>query len=244
MTATSNWTIARHRMGEDITGTLVLWVPFALVVGAVIFGIAYFGTVGTSIWEKASQVPRWYAGAVGIHMTALYLPAYIAHGVTRREFARQAPVALLAFCAALAALMTLGFAIESFVYRIAGWPQTLSSPHLFDSVSQYPMVFAEFWLAFTVWAVGGLLLGAAFYRDNGLGFLMIPVAVAALFLIEGSLGTDSTFNALPPVLTFLDLAPEAVSLPRAAGVAAGWSVVGGGLTWLIVRTLPVRNQSA
>lgn len=244
MTSTSNWTIARHRMSEDIPGTLVLWVPFALVVGAIILGISNFGTVNTSIWEKASQVPRWYAGAIGVHMTALYLPAYIAHGATRKEFFRQAPVAVLAFCAVLAALMTLGFAIEAFVYRAAGWPQTLSSPHLFDSVSQYPMVFAEFGLAFTVWAAGGLLLGAAFYRNPGLGFLMIPVAITALLYLEAALGSDGTVNALPPLLAFLDLAPDTVSLPRALGVAAGCSTVVGLLTWLIIRSMPIRSQAA
>lgn len=235
--------ITRHRIKIDGPGSVFLWGLFVLFVAAVMGMIAFFGEIRTSGWEKATQLPRWYAGAIGIYMTALYLPVYIAHGRTRREFIRQAPGAMAVTTTVLAALMTAGFAIEYVAYRVAGWPQTLSSTHLFESPNEFGLVFLEFWLAFVVWMVAGTFLGAAFYRSPGLGFLMLPVALLLVALVEGSLGGNATVSALPPLLDLFDLIPQSGTVARAIATAAGCSAAGWLITWLVVRDLPVKPKS-
>ncbi|HEU4866266.1 MAG TPA: hypothetical protein VFV09_00935 [Actinomycetota bacterium] len=236
--------IARHRIKIDAPGAVAIWIPFVVFVALVIGLVAYFGEIRTSGWEKATQLPRWYAGAIGVYMTALYLPVYIAHGRTRREFLKQAPVAILVTTTVLAMLMAIGFAIESFAYRIADWPQTLSSTHLFESPTEFGLVFLEFWLAFVVWMVAGTFLGAGFYRNPGLGFLMLPVALLAVSLVEGSLGGNATVSALPPLLSLFDIIPQSGTVGRAVATAAGCSAVGWLITWLVARDLPVKTKAA
>ncbi|MEX0789166.1 MAG: hypothetical protein WD178_00150, partial [Actinomycetota bacterium] len=220
MTTTLPMSIARHRIKIDVPGSVWLWGLFVLFVAAVMGAVAFFTEISTSGWEKATQLPRWYAGAIGVYMTALYLPVYIAHGRTRRKFLRQTPAAIAVNTTVLAALMTAGFAIEYAAYRLAGWPQTLSSTHLFNSPTEYGLVFVEFWLAFVVWMIAGALLGASFYRNPGLGFLMLPVALLAVALVEGSLGGNATVSALPPLWLMFEAIPQSGMLGRALVTAA------------------------
>lgn len=243
MTATTlPMNIARHRIKIDVPGTVVLWIPFVLFVAVLVGLVAYFGEIRTSGWEKATQLPRWYAGAIGVYMTALYLPVYIAHGRTRKEFLKQAPLAIVVTTTVLALLMTIGFGIEYVAYRIAGWPQTLSSTHLFESPTEFGLVFLEFWLAFAVWMVAGTFLGASFYRNPGLGFLLLPVALLTVTLVEGSLGGNATVSALPPLLTLFDIIPQSGTVDRALATAAGCAAVGWTITWLVARDLPMKTK--
>lgn len=244
MTTNLPMNIARHRIKIDAPGAVAIWIPFVLFVALVTGVFDFFGDIRSSGWERASQLPRWYAGAIGVYMTALYLPVYIAHGRTRREFLNQAPVAILVTTTVLATLMAIGFAIENLAYRMAGWPQTLSSTHLFESPTEFGLVVLEFWLAFVVWMVAGTFLGASFYRNPLLGFLMLPVALLAATLVEGSLGGNATVSALPPLLTLFDFIPQSGTVGRALATAAGCSAIGWLITWLVVRDLPMKTKTA
>ncbi|HEX2148838.1 MAG TPA: hypothetical protein VHI31_01495 [Actinomycetota bacterium] len=244
MTPTMPMSIARHRIKIDAAGTFVLWIPFVVFVATLVGLVAFFGEIRTSGWEKAAQLPRWYAGAIGVYMTALYLPVYIAHGRTRTEFLKQAPLAMLVTTTVLSLLMTIGFALEYVAYRIAGWPQTLSSTHLFESPTEFGLVFVEFWLAFAVWIVAGTFLGAGFYRNPGLGFLLLPVALLAVTLIESSLGGNATVSALPPLLTLFDFIPQSGTVGRALATAAACTAIGWAITWLVARDLPLKAKAA
>jgi hypothetical protein len=236
--------ITRHRIKIDVPGTVFLWLIFVGFVALVIGVVALFTDIRTSGWEKATQLPRWYAGAIGVYMTALYLPVYIAHGRTRREFLKQSPAAILVTTTVLALLMAIGFGIEYLAYRVAGWPQALSSTHLFDSPTDFGPIFLQHWLAFLVWMVAGTFLGAGFYRNPGLGFLMLPVALLAVTLIESSLGGNATVSALPPLLTLFDFIPQTGTVGRALVMAAGCSAVGWLITWLVVKDLPMKTKVA
>jgi hypothetical protein len=243
---TPTWTIARHRLGIDIPATVFLWVMFAIGV-AVLCGVAsVITTIGISAWEQAAQIPRWYAGGTGVYLTWFHLPLYVTHGYTRREFATQVPVVIAAFATVLAALMAVGYLIETFVYRAAGWTQGLTRSHLFDSPDQVHLVFAEFWLVFLVWTVAGALLGAAFYRNNGLGMVLIPVALAMVGVIEYALGEGigpMPFGFLRLLLQPLEVI-DARSVAGAAAITTGVLAVGLGLAWAVIRDIPVRNKPA
>jgi hypothetical protein len=243
MTSAQPISITRHRIRMDGAGIVFLWVPFVLIVGLVIGAAAYFGEISISGWETASQIPRWYAGAIGIYMTALYLPVYIAHGRTRTEFLRQAPAAIAVVTTILAGFMTAGYAIEYAAYRAAGWPQTLTSTHLFESPTEFGLVFVEFWLAFAAWMVAGTFLGASFYRNPVLGFPMIPVALLMVALVEGSLGGNASVSALP-LQQVLPAIPQSGSVGRAIAVGAGCSAIGWVITWLVARDLPLKTKAA
>jgi hypothetical protein len=236
------WVITRQRIRTDVAATFWLWLPFLVLVAA--FTILFdrlVTDVTASAWEMASHVPRWFAAGMGVYLSAVYLPLYIAHGQTRRQFAVQAPVFVLVFVIVLALLMTSGYAIERAIYDIAGWPQVLRGTHLFQRPDQYPLVFTEFVLSFVVWTVSGALVGAAFYRNSGLGFLLFPVGLsmaAGIQMVIGFTGVEEGFHAL------LRIRLEPKPLPMALITAAGCSALGIVLAWAIIRDLPIRSKAA
>jgi hypothetical protein len=129
---------------------LLLWAGFFLVVTVIAVGVAVFGTLTRSAWEMATQLPRWYALFVGAALVREYLPLYIAHGQTRRQFGAHAAVTVTLFAPFLSALLVIGYLLERVVYGLAGWPQALNRPHLFTAPTQVPLVFAEHLLEFAV----------------------------------------------------------------------------------------------
>jgi hypothetical protein len=171
----------------------------------------------------------------------VYAPLYIAHGYTRREIARQLPVATGGTLALLSVLMTAGYAIERAIYRLAGWPQTLTQSHLYTSPDAYGLVLLEFGLLFTVWATAGALAGAAIYRNPALGVGVVPLALVMVGLAEGVLN-PGFFEVVTAVFAFLGLEPQGVSIRAAVGVSLACVAVATPLTWLLVRDLPLRSQ--
>ena len=238
------WILARHRLRVDIPATVFLWAVFAVGVAVLCGVVALFTSIRISAWEQAAQIPRWFAAGSGVYLTYYHLPLYVAHGYTRREYTTQVPVVVAAFAAVLAALMTLGYLIETFVYGVAGWTQALTRAHLFDVPDQVPIVFAEFLLAFLVWTVIGALVGAGFYRNGGLGLLLIPVGLLLLGVTEYALGDG--FGPMPFGFLRSLLRPLAGidpgSLAGAATISLGVLVGTAAMTWAVVRDIPVRTK--
>jgi hypothetical protein len=238
--------IARHRLSLDLPATVFLWAIFAVIVAAVGTAMAGLGAVTGSVWEPAARIPRWFAAAIGASFSWSSLPLYLAHGYTRREFATQMPVFIAGFAATLAVLMTVGFAIETLVFRAAGLPSVLSTPHLFTSPGQLPLVFLEFVLLLPVWTVSGALLGAAFARNRGLGALLVPAALVMVTLPEFAAGPG---NLVPPVFGLGPLMARFLavfgrpdpSLPAALAACVGVFALGMAGVWALIRDIPVRT---
>lgn len=241
-TDTSGWVLARHRLRDDVAATLLAWAGFALFVFVLVFAVAWLrGPIEISGWETGSQLPRWFAGALGAYATSVHLPLYVAHGYTRREVARQTPLAALVTVLLLAALMTAGYGLERLVYSLAGWSQDLLQPHLFSTPDAYGLVFVEFVLLFAVWSSAGALAGAGFYRSPGHGALVLPLALLLVGAAELVL-SPGFFEVVTAFFGFLGFEPEGVSVGAAAAVSGGCIVVGLALTWLLVRDMPLRPR--
>jgi hypothetical protein len=216
----------------------MVWAGYLALFVAVTVAIAVFGSVRTSVWEQASQLPRWFTLFIGVYLTGTYLRLAVAHGRTRREFMAQASAFLVAYSALFAVLMTLGFVVETAIYRLGGWPQTLNRDHLFTSPGQLGRIFVAFWLVFAVWTVVGAMIAAAFHRNGLLGVLGIAAGLLLIVPTELAVG----FNPVPVVSALVELA----TVPVAAIVAmcAGSFALALALTWAIVRDTPIRPRSA
>ncbi|GII00784.1 hypothetical protein [Planobispora takensis] len=218
----------------------LVWAAFYAVVTLITVGIAVFGTLTNSVWESATQVPRWFALFAGVAMIREFLPLYIAHGQTRRQFGAQAAVTVALYAPALSALLVLGYLLETLLYNVAGWPQELARPHLFASPTDVPLVFLEYLVEFLAWIVAGTFMAAAFYRWQGGGLLSIPLGIGLVVLGEAAIGTELR-------LPFIRFPLGVVSTPTVLTVLAGGvgcSLLGLAMTWSIIRDVPLRNRLA
>ncbi|WP_214103738.1 hypothetical protein [Acrocarpospora catenulata] len=229
-------------LAANMVFAILLWVGFLLLVGAITAGIAVFGQVSGSVWDPASQLARFYALFTGVALAREYLPMYIAHGQTRRQFGAQAAVTITLFAPFLSVLITLGYLLENVLHGVAGWPQGISRDHLFGSTSEIGLIFAEYAIEFLVWTVAGALMGAGFYRWEGGGVVTIPVGIAMVLVSSGALGTDLRIPFL--FLTMLNRLRLDLqeSLPLGLAVGLGTFAVGLALAWAIIRDVPLRNR--
>jgi hypothetical protein len=140
--------------------------------------------------------------------------------------------------AVLAALLTLGLALEAVLYGAMGWPHELEPRRLFDSAGQYPLVFLSYWAMLLVWTTIGMLLAAAFYRSGG---LELP-AIALALVMAVVTGYATGLNSLPLVGAMVDLTDLPLSGTLALCLAG--LLPGAAATWALVRDMPVRTRTA
>jgi hypothetical protein len=216
----------------------IIWVAFYVVTTLITVGIAVFGTLTNSVWEGATQLPRWFALFVGVALIREFLPLYIAHGQTRKQFGAQAAVTVALYAPALSALLVLGYLLETLLYNVAGWSQELARPHLFAAPTQVPLVFIEYLVELLAWIVAGAFMAAAFYRWQGGGLLSVPLGVGLIVLGEAAVGAELR-------LPFVHLPLGVVSMPTvltALAVGLGCFLLGLAMTWTVIRDVPLRNR--
>ncbi|MDH2427656.1 hypothetical protein [Sphaerisporangium sp. TRM90804] len=217
---------------------VMLWAGYLVLVTVITLAVELFGELNQSAWEQATQLPRWYAFFTGVTLVRQFLPLYIAHGQTRREFGAQAAVTVALFAPFLSALITISYLLETALYGLLDRPQVISQAHLFTEPTQVPLVFAEYLLEFLVWIIGGSFIGAGFYRWGAGGLLTIPVGILLAVLAETATGGELRL----PLLRVIDLnlSPSAA---MTAGVGIGAFVLGLALTWPLIRDVPLRNKA-
>lgn len=229
-----------HMFLGNVFIALITLGAFIVVVALITAGVAVFRGISSSAWDIAMQLPRWYTLFVGVALIKEFLPTYLAHGQTRREFAAQATLCMAAFTPVFSLLTTLGFLLERGVYELAGWPQIVTKDRLFTAADQYPLIFAQFAMEFGVWMVAGALMAAGIYRSEGGGLVTIPLGIALIIPVELVLNGRVR---LPFLSNLLDIR-VVPSLGTASGVSAGLVLLGLLLTWGFVRDMPLRNQAA
>lgn len=231
--------VGRHLIRTQIRGLEVL---LALGMGVVaIIGVILHLTVGLDqgIWSFAIQFLRWYALAMGIYCTAVYLPIYVAHGRTRREVATGSLAFALTLAPWLTAAVLLGYAIEAGVYHLLGWGAMLPDPHPLGSLGATATTIAVQAPTFLAWIAIGALAGAAFYRDVRLG---IALLLPGLLLV----GTSATLLqaedlTLVPIVGDLFSADPGTAVTVIVNLAI--AAVASAGAWLVVRDLPLRNHT-
>lgn len=245
LTAGDRWLVLRHRLRVDGGALPILGAGFFLAVTALTVGVSVVANeISISGWEVGTHLVRWFVGAVGVYLTAVYLPLYVVHGRTRAEVARQMAVFGVLYAALVAMVVAVGFALEGLVYGLADWPQALEGAHLFDAPDQYHLVLLEHTLLFGAWMAGGALLGAAFYRSGVLGGAMVPLAVAVVVVSESVLGPRELGPLPPPLLGFPGLGLEATHPALAAATTVACIAAVGAGTWLVVRDVPIRPETS
>jgi hypothetical protein len=231
------WSIARLLLTTHLPFLALAWVVFVAAVLVLTVGIAVRGDITRSVWDPAVTVVRWFALGYGLFLVNRLLAVYVAHGRTRREFLGSVAVFVVVAGAALAALLAVGFALEAVLYRAMDWPHRVATERLFDSPTQYPLIFVNYWAMLVTWTTIGLLLAAGFYRSGGWELVVLPLALVLVVVTGFAIG----FNGLP----FVGATVAVVDVPLAAtlGLCLAGLLPGAAVTWLLVRDIPIRPKS-
>jgi hypothetical protein len=194
------------------------WLPWLTAIVALVYtgigiGIATVGTLEDSVWTMVGWNLLWIPFVAGIG-TGTYLPALVAHGISRRSAVTGTIAGMVGLAVVMAAYVQLGFAVEWLAYRATGRPYTLEGQHLFTQPGQVHLVLAEYTLLFAGCVASGWLVWASYYRYGAPATAALPLAllpgIGTLAALAG--GWNSAFDA--PVALALALAAVA------AGVAA------------------------
>lgn len=232
------WSIARFPEAGSMAMVVVLWLGFFLLIQLITAGISIYRTVDGSLWEPATQLPRWFAFGTGLWLTGVYLKLHVAHGQTRRGFMRKASVYLVAFAALLATLTMLGYLMELTIYRLAGWQQRFTRDYLlFDSATQVAPILFTYGLVYLVWTVAGALIAATYRRLNWYGLIVVaPFCLAIVVGIELAVGA----RYVAPLTMDIQFTTSA---PLALLLGIGGYAVGLAATWALVRNMPLSEET-
>lgn len=237
--ARRSWQFPRPVIGDYLRFTLVSWVVAVVTVVGMTLVLAYFDILPASVWDWIGGPARFYLAATSWYLIYTLLPVYVANGRTRRGFAIEALIVLLVLAAVFAVLLTVGYLLESQFYQVAGWSQGPPEDHLFTSYRDLPLIAAEYALVFPVWAAVGAFVGAAFYWHGGWGaFSLIPAFVLVALI------SVATGQSLGPLSRFFEqiATSDAATVGLAAVVSIACTLVAGGLTWWVLRDVPIRNR--
>lgn len=216
--------------GMLAVGTVLAWATVAVLIDR-------FGTLGRSVWDPISGIAFWYVAFIGGYAMFELLPKSVANGRTRRDSAIEMAIFGVIHSAVLAILITLMFAIEQGVYGIFDWPQGVPENHLFDSFTDYPVIFLESLLSAVVWTVGGAMIGIGFYRDSFCGAIAVVVGLGLVSLQSGMTGMS-----IGPLGFVTERLQGDWGIPLAVLIALAGVAITGSVTWLFARDVPIRPK--
>lgn len=240
-----------YRKSVQITRDLVrgLWKSmaiFVVVVGAGFLAVgliiaaagAIDGPSAESIWENSAYATRYYPLALGVMLTPVYLSVAVAHGVTRRSFGLGAAGVVLVVAGVMAVFEAVGYAVENGLYSLGGVTQEFTTPHLFDSATQFWITVPEVWITVSGNVAAGWLIGSAYYKWGSLGpTLALPLLLAPALSVEALMSVGWP-GALMTDVWNIDRSPLWLAIPASLViiVLTLWG------TQTFVRSLPVRPQ--
>jgi hypothetical protein len=172
---------------------LVLYTALLVVLFAVfcVGAAALSAHPRFSYWEwVAGEHPKYFMVVLGIFLSPVHLPVYVAHGVTRRDFLAGSAMFGGLLTLGFTAFLVVGYGLESAVFSGLGWTAGLGNPHLYTSAGQVGLVVAESVLMLGAHFCAGWLVGTGFQRFGrwwGVGFGVLALLPA--------LGVDLVLDA-------------------------------------------------
>ncbi len=231
-----------HVRGLSISLTIFIAIVGAgfLLVGLFIVALDGFdGPLAESVWENSAYATRYYPLALGVMLTGVYFAVGVANGVTRRGISLGAAVTVLALSATMAVLEAAGYAIEHGMYTLGGLTQQFTTPHLFDSGTEFWIIVPEVWVTVSANVAVGWLIGTAYYKWGALGpTLALPLLVVPALVVEALMSVGWAGAAMENVAD-VARAPLVLAIPGSIAVIALtlWG------THMLIRTIAVRPSA-
>lgn len=222
-----------------------IWFGLFVAAGTFVFstmvaiGVSFFRDISVSAWEIASGAAPWFVAGISGWIMFSVMPLFVANGRTRRDCLIEWSIFLPIHAGWMALLVSIGYLLESAVYRIAGWPRQIEDRHMFSSHTDVVPMFGESLVIMLVWAAVGGFIGASLYRSEDVGWLSI-IPGAAMVGAIGSFSRSSVgpFGFVTDRLP--DLSTSAWPLTILMSIVCLGIAMGG--AWLVFRDIPLRSK--
>ena len=172
-------------------GVMILCAAVVQSVATLVGSSDFPGGAWTLI---AGSATRYWMLVIGILLVVLHLRAFVANGITRRDFTLGAAVFGLVCAAGFGVLLLLGHAVETALFDTAGGEPVSYLP---TTVGGAAAELGRTVPALAAFLVSGLLIGTAYYRFHPLAATLlivpslVPAALAGWTLTVGDIGSMS-----------------------------------------------------
>jgi hypothetical protein len=215
------------------------WVVVAGCWAIVATVIILIGDADMSLWHWFGTSPaKYFLMVLAIITAAVYLPVYVGHGITRRQFAVGSAAFFGIVSVAFGGVVLTGYLVELAMHAATGQFGPANGAYPVASVGDGLAVFVRHTVIHAAFVCTGWLFGATFYRYGPwIGILLTPLCAGPGFGTDFVLGmgTEQTGHRYDIVQLGAAYVPAGLlvgTLLLALGVAFAFAVV---------RDVPIRK---
>jgi hypothetical protein len=205
MTAVANLQLLptrRYVLGAGFAGEGLKYFRYWIVAAVAIaflgpLALSRYNDIDLSTWFYAANVAKWFTAFVGGGFVYTLVPNMIAAGLTRRELSVAMGVFGALWSLALGALVFAGLVIERVYYDAMGWSQGIDANGAIDPIGSWSetLAFAAIYpLVYLVYFAAGCVIGAAAYRWESSGWLLLVPILPVVFSLDNALYNTEPFG--------------------------------------------------
>lgn len=212
------------------------WIAAAVIASFLgPLALSRYTEIDLSTWFYTANAGKWFSAFVGGGFLYVLVPGMIASGVTRRELTVSMGVFAAAWSAGLGALVAGSLLAERFYYGAMGWTHGIELNDATAPIGDWGATLgfaAVYPLLYLAYFAAGTVIGAASYRWEGTGWLLLVPILPVLFSLDNALYGTKPFG--PGWMGFLGryidetgrgLVLAAIVLVIAALAAAAYRIV-------------------
>lgn len=182
----------RYNLGVGIAGEALkyfkYWIAAALLLSFLgPLAVSFNADIEVSSWYYAANAAKWFTTFVAGGWVYAMVPNLIATGMTRREFSVVMGVFGLLWSVALGVLVIAGFLAERVYYGAMDWTHGIQLNDAVAVIGSWgeTAAFASVYpLMYLVYFAAGTVIGAAAYRWEGIGWLILVPILPVVFSLD------------------------------------------------------------
>ncbi|MDN3239208.1 hypothetical protein [Glycomyces tritici] len=252
MPSLANLTLPNRRfaLGVGIAGEGLKYFKYWIVAAVVLaflgpLALSQYTEIELSTWFYTANIGKWFTAFVAGGFLYALVPNMIATGMTRRELAVAMGVFGLLWSVAIGALVFAGLLVERAYYDGMGWTQGIQAGDTTTALGSWgdTVAFAAVYpLMYLAYFAAGAVIGAASYRWEGSGWLLLVPVLPVVFSLDNALYDTEPFG--PGWMGFLGrFMDEWGRAPILAGIAAVAVVLAIAARQILI-DIPLRSKKA
>jgi hypothetical protein len=237
-------------LGLGIAGEGLKYFKYWIVAAVVLaflgpLALSQTTEIDLSTWFYTANIGKWFTAFVAGGFLYALVPNMIAAGLTRRELSVAMGLFGLLWSVALGALVFAGLLAERAFYDAMGWTQGVQTGDTVTALGSWSdtAVFAAVYpLMYLAYFAAGAVIGAAAYRWEGSGWLLLVPILPVVFSLDNALYDTEPFG--PGWMGFLGgFMDEWGRVPILIGVVAVAAVLGLAARQILI-DIPLRSKKA